>query len=332
MRHAATVALATTLFALPAVGSELNMPPGGAPAEGPVEFVFVGEPPNGLDTEDVQVALQDGAAEWSAVACSPLRVSALEPVASLAELPADAVPVLFVDIGTDCFPDRGGESQAIGFTVYCDAYPGPTILLNRQSYTWSVDPVPFQSIDQPEVGPVVDLRSVIVHEMGHALRLGHSDDPIAAMYATYRRDGSQASLSAADDLALCELYPGGQSECADDADCGGRSTCVANQTYAACDSFRGETGEFCSWEVLQCGGECFFSSPATGTGYCTADCVSNADCPDQMECRATSNGSSLCQFEFGEAEPSCSTLGGPAGMLPGLLVLSLFTLRRRWRR
>lgn len=335
--RALIVASYLTLAASAATASELNLPPGmdGPMPSDTVTFVFVGDGGGGLTREDALAAVEASVGEWNAVTCSDLEVQMGEPVATLSDVPEEAVPIRFTNLADPCFPDRDEGDQPIGFTVVCPDYPAPTILLNGETYRWSDSPVPFQSIDEPGSAPVVDARSVIVHEMGHALRLPHVDDPIATMYARYRRDGSQATLSAADDLLLCSQYGGGESECSEDSDCE-TGACLVAEEIGACDSFRGETGDFCSWDVLECGGQCFFSSPATGTGYCSETCAGDEDCPDRMKCEETSNGQALCQFEFGPADPSTCSTGGANRAGDALLLVVLFGVfnyakRRRYQ-
>lgn len=92
-----------------------------------------------------------------------------------------------------------------------DGYPfdGPGGALAHTFYPAPPNPEPlagdmhFDDSESWHVGANTDLFSVALHELGHALGLGHSDDPTAVMYPYYKM---VTTLAAPDKAAILTLY------------------------------------------------------------------------------------------------------------------------------
>ena len=119
----------------------------------------------------------------------------------------------YVQVNFTATSDAAGDrTLAILFAsgAHGDGYPftSPSVLAHT-FYPVPTDPEPiagdmhFNDAVNWKIGTDVDVFSLALHEAGHALGLGHSDNPNAVMYPYYRM---HTALSGDDIAAIRELY------------------------------------------------------------------------------------------------------------------------------
>ena len=146
------------------------------------------------------------------------------------------------------------------------------ILYNGIDHRWTTNPTQ---------GGQVDAVSIITHEVGHQLGLGHSQRTAATMYFAYTGGTGARSLDSDDIQGVCSLYPGsGATGCSTDNDCPqgercGGGTCIPDTQG------EGGVGESCA--VGPCAGDLVCVQGNGGEPFCTSFC-SGGDCPSGWAC------------------------------------------------
>ncbi len=258
-------------------------PPGTwAPASLPVAFVL-GSPTardvGAAAAGELDVALRT----WTLPSCSGFRATS----AGARATPTTDDGTNVVVIHDDAWPPELTPGAVAQTVVHLDAagrIRDADVHLNAVEWRFSLD----------GASGTLDLRSVLVHEIGHALGLGHSADARATM-ATNGSGVRWRSLEADDVAGVCALYPGDGAPDCDEAPCPDGYACVARTCQR-----RGDRGDVCSpcdpaqagtCEAAGDGARCvdpgLFEGATTGGSVCGRTCASDTDCGTGFACRPT---------------------------------------------
>ena len=300
-----------------------NIPQGTWPASAlPVPFVLALPRSRDVGAEagaELEVALRT----WTRASCTAWRARYDGERAAVAA--DDGVNiVLFHD---DAWPAElvsGAVAQTVVHTDGSGRYRDADIHVNGKDFRFSLD----------AAAGTLDLRSVLVHELGHALGLGHSDAARATMFATGLR---WRSLEQDDVDGVCSLYPGvGVAGC-EATPCPSPFLCVANTCQRP-----GEKRDVCSpcertadaCEGAGDGARCLDLGEGTSAGrVCGRGCAADAECGAGFRCIATTaagdpqcvselacrNGASPCTTDAQCKDGACRSGAcvGPAGPQDG---------------
>jgi hypothetical protein len=149
-----------------------------------LEYFFDSLTPK-LDSNTARSEIERALAEWTRYA--NITFSAAQQASA-----AHSIDILFASGSHgDAYPFVGTNVLAHTF------YPAP---LNAEPIAGDMH---FNAAESWGVGSGIDLFSVALHEAGHALGLGHSDNPNAVMYPYYRLS---TGLTSDDIAAIHALY------------------------------------------------------------------------------------------------------------------------------
>ncbi len=262
-----------------------NIPAGTWPTSAlPVPFVLA--LPRGRDVgAEAAVELEVALRTWPRASCTSWRARFDgERVATAAD---DGVNVvLFHD---DAWPTElipGAIAQTVIHTDVDGHYRDADIHLNGKDFRFSLD---------GRAG-TQDLRSILVHELGHALGLGHASDPRATMFAT----GSGLrwrSLEQDDVDGVCSLYPGTGTAGCSALPCPAPFLCVANGCQRP-----GEPRDVCSpcervADACEGAGDsarCIDIGAGASAGrVCGRACTTDAACGADFHCLRTTEAGDL---------------------------------------
>ncbi len=159
----------------------------------------------------------------------------------------------------------------------------------------------------------VDVRGVLVHELGHLLGLGHSADPVATMFPT-TAGLRWRSLERDDVDGVCALYPGAGAARCPTSPCPAGHPCVAGRCQRVHDP-----ADVCA-PCARVPGACEAAGDDArcvdvGAGalrgaVCGRACATSADCGVGASCVATSAAGDLqCVADDGCAAAAWTCVG-----------------------
>jgi len=249
----------------------------------PVSIAFTGSVPGVAD--DLRALLDVSARAWSTPACTRAGFVAAEPRAFTGAEGDNGKNDIIVHTTDWPAPLATGAAGHTILYVLGDRIVEADIHLNAKDFTFAVGAVPAK----------IDLQALLIHELGHALGIGHSADARATMNAGLPSGIAARSLEKDDRDAVCALYPGTGSTCAT-VPCPATFTCIGLTCERAGEP--GVDGAVCApaSEVRRCegagdGARCI----ATSIGErCARSCDSDAACGVGLRCVAIAENDSVC--------------------------------------
>jgi hypothetical protein len=223
------------------------------------------------------------ARSWSTVPCTGLRLRYAGT--STAPPGDDGASVVYVHQGV--WPPQltaGALAQTVLHTDMQGALHDADVHVNAVTWTFSEDGAKGRP----------DFRSIVTHELGHAIGLAHSTDAAATMWASYGGGLAWRSPEADDRAGVCTLYPGqGAPGCPADP-CPDGTVCADGRCLR-----RGALGDVCApcervpGACEAAGDDARCTDVPQGGRVCTRACTMDAGCGAGATCKATTTSGDL---------------------------------------
>jgi hypothetical protein len=247
-----------------------------------VSYSIGSDLPLGLDEASVQQVVATAFQRWESVACATIKTNN-DGFTSAGSVLGDGVNTISwvregwtLDRAVGAHTDLIAEKRQDGSFAIVEA----DVQLNAEDFDWTIDATPDAHTKE--------LRSILLHEIGHFLGLSHPcapqsgacsdgcdadeglpqctpDEDAVVMNPVY--DASRVNLSEDDIAGFCALYP--RSDCDEQTPCADGFECVSGACLKACGDALCRTGETCVDATCK---------PACSGATCEATCATNTDC------------------------------------------------------
>jgi len=253
-------------------------------------------------TEEVVLATMDA---WTELPCTTVVYEFLGWVDEV--VPMDGViQIEWIENGWVGY-EHIAAATAIQIDPFEERVVDVNMSFNGQYIEWATDN------SNPYANPMrLDVRAVLLHELGHVFGLDHNNDFIeSTMFFAYMSSAG-GYLSWDDKWGLCSLYPGVGDECQVDEDCPEHPlqdyVCrtIPDLGRKVCEEVYDDLGACCDVHWSNCADAACKVDMFSHEGYCTWFCEDNGGCPGDWSCEPVTflgEERSWCVSPLGSGQP-----------------------------
>lgn len=258
----------------------------------PLSLNDVGSADLGANVSHTEVAR--AFADWQAVSCAQLSIAGRSSTSAQPGTYEGRSIIGWVESGWRHAPEAIGVTGTLATQSMPSCITEADMELNGVHYTWTTS---------PGQGARVNAYSIALHEGGHYLGLGHSNDRDATMYYAYQ--GGVDAIGADDRTGICSLYPSSEADCTT-LGCPAGQQCLEG----VCKTLEGD-GSLCAPCQVDddCGGpNDYCLSYPDEVRYCGRACSDDGDCPADNEFCARTSSLRQCARVNEDGDFDCSAV------------------------